>query len=121
MVSQDAPFGAKMQLDPRMRLEPGLHRRGRVGGRVVHHDVQLATATGAREPLEKRQEVGPGMPGATFAEDPPTGHLERGVQARQAIPAVVVRLAGGQPGPQREQRVRAAQGLNLRLLTPIGE
>jgi hypothetical protein len=51
-----------------------------------------------------------------FAEDAPGRHLQGRVQTRDAIPLVIVGLAGGQPRPQGQQRLGPIQGLHLRLL-----
>ena len=118
-LDQVEPRGAlrgEMEVDAGMGREPRLHRRGRMRGGVVQDDVQLVTAVATSDALEEREKIGPGVPLAAFSQDLAAGDLERGVQAGQPVAAVVVGLARRQPGPQRQQRLRPAQRLDLGLL-----
>lgn len=77
-----------------MRGKPGLHGRRRVRGRIVHHDVQRAPAISVGDLLQEGQEVGSGVPRAALAEHPPARHLQRRIQARQAVPTISRASAG---------------------------
>jgi hypothetical protein len=52
----------------------------------------------------------------TRADDFARGGIERGVEAGQAIPSVIMRAPLRETGAHRKQRLRAAQGLNLGFL-----
>ena len=56
------------------------------------------------------------MAAMTLADDLAGLHVERRKQRRGAVAAVVVRAALDLPGPHRQQRLRAIQRLDLRLL-----
>lgn len=78
--------------------------------------MQLALTIVPLDLLEEREEVQAGVSFAALADHLATGHLERRVQAGQAIALVVVGLSGRQAGPQRQQGLRATERLDLGLL-----
>ena len=43
-------------------------------------------------------------------------NVERRKQSGRPVPLIIVRLSGWQAGPQRENQLRALQGLNLAFL-----
>ena len=78
--------------------------------------MHLAAAVAANHRFDESQEVSAGVPGRAVSDDPPGGDLQRRVQAREAMPAIVVGLARRQPGPQGQQGLGPTQRLDLRLL-----
>src|SRR3989442_10934787 len=86
-VEPGCALGSEVKVDRRMVIEPRLHGGGRMRGRVVEHDVQLAGAVAANHRFDESQEVGGGVPGRAVSDDPTGGDLQRRVQARVAIPA----------------------------------
>src|SRR6266542_555234 len=93
------PGGAlrgEVELDLGMLREPRLHGRCGMRGRVVEDDMQVTAAIAARDAFDEAQEVGARVARRTRAQHAPTADLQRGVQAREAIALVVVRLAGRQ-------------------------
>src|SRR5712691_10256716 len=67
--------GREVKLDLGMLVEPGLHRRRRMRGRVVEHDVELVAPVAAGHALDEAQEVGPGVPRRTVPDHAPAGDL----------------------------------------------
>src|SRR5204862_4416122 len=100
----------------RMLGQPLLHGGRRVRGRVVEDDVQLSPAVATRDELEEAEELVTGVAFVTGSQDAPVGHLEGREQARQSVAPIVVGLTRGQARAQRQQRLRAIERLNLRLL-----
>jgi len=103
-------------MDLGMPFLPGSNLRGLVRRRVVEDYMQLPLAVAAGKHLEKPEEVGAGVPLAALSNNLAGGDLQSRVEARQSIPTIVVRLAGRQSRPQRQDRLRAVQSLYLGLL-----
>ena len=78
--------------------------------------MQVAAGILARDQAHKGQELDGGMPRLTRADDFARRRIEGGVQAGQSIPSVIVRAPLGEARPHRQQRLRAAERLDLRLL-----
>src|SRR3989442_8221254 len=58
-VEPGRALGREVKLDLGMLVEPGLHRRRRMRGRVIEHDVELAAPVAAGRALEGGPEIGP--------------------------------------------------------------
>ena len=82
-----------MEGDPRMTVEPGADVGRLVGGHVLEDDMELAGGVGPLDMAEEGQEVGSRVASPGFGGDLAGGHLERGEQARGAVPFVVVGVA----------------------------
>jgi hypothetical protein len=85
-------------------------------GRVIEHDVQFAAAVPVGDAFHEAQKVRAGVARLAASNHTATGDLERRVQTREPIATIVMGLPGGEAGSQRQQRLRATERLNLRLL-----
>ena len=71
-----------MDVDPRVRGQPGVDFRVFVGRVVVHHQVQLRFGIGTGQVLEEGQELLVAVPVFTQPVHLAGGDLERGEQGR---------------------------------------
>src|SRR2546425_8775595 len=99
-VQPGRAFGSEVKLDLRMLREPGLHSRGRVRGRVVEDDVQLTPPVPPGQTLHEVQEVGASVSWRAAPDDAAAGDLQRRIQTREPVAAIVVGLPRRQPRPQ---------------------
>lgn len=127
LASQDAEPGLdhvqprgtgrrEMEVNPGMGLLPRPDLGRLMGGRVVEDDMQIPLVVTASENVEESEEVGSCVAFAALADHPPGGDLQGSIQARQAVAAVVVSLAGGQSRSQRQDRLGPVQRLDLSFL-----
>ena len=77
--------------------------------------MQVSARIAASDELEEGQELGVAMPVKTAAGDLPGGDLQRGEQASDAVPDIIVGAPLGQPRTQRQGRRGAVQRLDLGL------
>lgn len=115
-VDPGSTFWSEVEVNAGMFLKPLPNRGRRVNGRVVEDDVQVPFAERTRDFLEELEEVGTGVSLTALPDDASAGHLQRGEQAHDAVPLVVVSLTSREPWAQRQQRLRSVQGLDLGLL-----
>jgi hypothetical protein len=107
---------SEMKVYCRMGLQPGEHLGCFVCGGVVQDNVQISSLVPPAERLKKPQKIGAGMGCCAFAHDRTGSNVQRGIQADQAIPFVIVCLASRQPGPHGQYRLSPTERLNLSLL-----
>ena len=105
-----------MHLEPGMRGEPPAD--GGVFARpvVVANQVRIAPRVLLLDRLQRAHKLNVRVAGEAAPEHLAAGDLERGKQAGGAVSLVVVRHPCGQPRPQRQQRLRSVEGLDLGLL-----
>src|SRR6266568_1587051 len=83
----------EMKLDRRMLGKPRLYCGGRVCGRVVEDDVQRAPAIPARKLLHEAQEVRARVLWGAGTDHAPARNVQSGVQTRQPVAPIVMRLS----------------------------
>src|SRR6266705_3060984 len=116
-VEPGAAGGDEVQVEAWMPLQPALHRRALVRAVVVDDEMQsqlrrrLAVDAG-----QEADELAAPMARQALTNDLAVEQAEGRKQRRRAMARVIMRLPGGDAGPQRQQRRRSVQGLNLALL-----
>ena len=108
--------GSEVEVNPGMGLLPRPDLGRLVGRRVVEDDMQIALVVTTCQDVEEPEEVGSCVALTALPDHSPGGDLKGGIQARQAVAAVVVSLAGWQSRSQWQDRLGPVQGLDLRLL-----
>jgi hypothetical protein len=83
---------------------------------VVADQVDLATLVPAIDRLEEVEKLDMRVPRIAATVDAAAGHLQRCEETGGAVPLVVVRHPGRQPGPHRQDRLGPVERLDLRLL-----
>jgi hypothetical protein len=100
-----------------MTPQPALDGRAFVSARIVEDEVEVQVARGlAVDAIEKAQELLGAVPWQTGADHLPIEQVEGGEQRGGSVPMVVVGLPSREPRPQRQERRRPVEGLNLALL-----
>jgi hypothetical protein len=105
-----------VDVDARVRLQPGLDLPVLVGGVVVHDQVQVLVGIAAGEVAEEDQELLVPVPRLAQASDLAGGDLKRGEQRGGSVSDLVVGTALGLPGLHRQRILGPVQRLNLALL-----
>src|SRR2546427_13078517 len=93
-VEPGGTLRSEVEVDLRMPSEPCLHRGRRMRGRVVEDDVQGTPTIAAGHAFDEAQEIGACVLRRALAHHAAAPGLQGGVQARQALSAGVVGLAG---------------------------
>ena len=107
----------EVDVEARAFGEPVSDQRRFVGAVVVHDDVHVETARHLRiDQIEKFAELRRSMSLMKLRDDLAGLRIERGEQGRGAVALVVVRPALDLARLHRQQRLRAVERLNLRLL-----
>ena len=84
---------------------------------VVENEMDVELARDGRiDGLQEMEKLGRPMPAMDFTDDAPRLDIERGKEVGRPMPHIVVRVAFDLPGPHRQERLRAIQRLDLRLL-----
>jgi hypothetical protein len=104
--------------EARLTNEPALDRGSLVRGRVVDDHVhgEALRGTAVHEVQEPAELLG-AVVLREIGDDAPGGNVEGRVEVRRPMPAVVVGASLGAAREQRQDRGRAIQDLDLRLLT----
>ena len=109
--------GREVKLEPRMLVEEGLHLRRGVRARVVENQVQVEPLRhGLVDLAKKRQELLGPMSVSHPPEHLARRDVESGVEACGPVAVVVVGPPLHLARPQRQHRLGAVEGLDLRLL-----
>ena len=119
-LHQVQPRGVRrreVEVDARMAEQPPMHRRGFVRGEVVQHDVDVQRGLDARVDLaQEGDEILGAMPSLAPREDFARRDVQRGEEIERAMAEVVVGPPFGLAEVHRQDRLRALQRLDLRLL-----
>ena len=105
-----------MQRHARVLRQPGLDLGVLVRGVVVADDVQFGTRVGGGGLFQEAQELLVPVLRVAGVGDLAGGGVERGEQAGDAVPGLVVGLPPGDPGPHRQDRLGPLEGLVIRGL-----
>jgi len=101
----------------RVSCQPCSHLFHLVRTVVVQHQVDVqATGEVRIDVIEKPQKLLMPVLPVTIADVDSAGHIQRREQGRHAMPLVIMALPRRYAGRQRENRLRAVQGLDLALL-----
>ncbi len=108
--------GSEVHMIAGMACEPVPHFVDFVRAVVVHHEMHLDVGgDGGIDPGQKLQELLMPMATMAVAERLAGGHIQRGEQRSDAMPFVVMGLAGRHAWRQGQNRLRAVQSLYLAL------
>ena len=105
-----------VEVHPRVRGKPRGHLWGPVRRRIVEHDVQLLSGVATHHRLHEGEKVGRRVAVGHAMRDVARGDLQRRVQVDDAVAFVVVRVARGTAGAQRQRQLRSLERLDRRLL-----
>jgi len=107
----------EMQMEARVTQQPAMHGGRAMRGEIVQHDMDLQRRLDARVDLaQKRDEIGGAVTRLTSREHLAGGDVQGGEQVQRAVAHVIVRSPLGLPDVHRQDRLRALERLNLRLL-----
>src|SRR5215475_15624639 len=106
--------GGKVQVEPRVPLEPGPHFGMLMGGIVIDHQMQVEPFGSVPvDRSQKAQEFLVTMPWHALANDLSGRNIERGEQSCRSVTLVVMRHRAGAALLHRQARLGAVEGLNL--------
>jgi hypothetical protein len=107
----------EMHMKARAFGEPVSDQRRFVRAVIVHDDVHVESTRDARvDQIEKLAKLRGSMALMKLSDHVARLGVERGEQGRRAVPVVVMRPALDLSRLHRQERLRAIEGLNLRLL-----
>ena len=107
----------EVDVKARALREPMSNHRGLMRPVVVHDQMGVEVPRhGSIDRVKELPELGRTMPLMKLRDEFTGLHVERGKQRGGAMPSVVVRATLDLAGAHRQHRLRAIQGLNLRLL-----
>jgi peptide/nickel transport system permease protein len=83
----------EMEMNPRVRQEPGLHRRMLVGAVVVENEMEVLAARGLPiDDVQERNEFGVGVARLTPLDYVPLEDIQRRKERGRTVPLIVMRL-----------------------------
>src|SRR2546430_6169060 len=104
-------------MKPRVVREPRLHRGMLVCAVIVENEMDVPAARRLpSDRVQERDELRVRVVGLTAIDHVPFENIQGGKERGRAVPLVIMRLPGRDPGSQRQDRLRAVQRLNLALL-----
>jgi len=107
----------EVEVEPGVAEEPLSDLRGLVGRQVVEHEGEVELRRrGPLDRAEEGEELSRSVALVALPEDLPLEDVQAGEEVRRPVPPVVVGLPLGDARAEREDRLRAIEGLNLGLL-----
>ena len=117
LVDPGATLGSEVQMEARVSQQPALDQRGLVGPVVVEDEMDLQFLRHVVvDRVEKLSKLDAAVASMMLGDDLAALDVERGEERRGAVTDVVVCSALDLSRSQRQDRLRAIQSLNLRLL-----